>query len=89
MATFLTYVSVVGIDDHEMAKVLDLTTVGQDAVGQGALGADLLVQSLNTSNDPRIQETPADMIRPTELVLRGSTAPPQRTSVARQRRQRT
>lgn len=71
-------ISVVGIDDHEMAKVLDLTTVGQDAAGQGALGAKMLVQTLNASRDVPPDNPPADMVLPTELILRGSTAPPGR-----------
>lgn len=73
-------VSVVGIDDHEMAKVLDLTTVGQDAAGQGALGAELLVSNLDGSADSTATKFPADIVRPTDLILRGSTAPPGRSS---------
>lgn len=73
-------VAVVGIDDHEMARVLDLTTVGQDAAGQGALGATLLVQSLEDGAEAPVQP-PADLVQPTELVLRGSTAPPRHAAV--------
>ncbi|MEO7058678.1 MAG: substrate-binding domain-containing protein, partial [Lapillicoccus sp.] len=70
-------VSVVGVDDHEMAKVLDLTTVGQDAASQGALAATLLVHTLNTHGELP-EEQPADVVLPTELILRGTTAPPRR-----------
>ena len=45
--------SVVGIDDHEMAQVLDLTTVAQDAHEQGAVAAQLLLRTLQTPSDPR------------------------------------
>ncbi len=75
-------ISVVGIDDHEMSKVIDLTTVGQDAAGQGARAADLLVQRLDADDDLLTGEPPADVVRPTELVLRGSTAPPRRSAPA-------
>ena len=71
-------ISVVGIDDHEMAKVLDLTTVGQDASSQGARAATLLVQSLNTTHLKPPEEKPADVVLLTELILRGTTAPPRR-----------
>lgn len=68
-------ISVVGIDDHEMSKILDLTTIGQDAAGQGALGATLLVQTLNARDDAPPARAATDMVLPTELILRGSTAP--------------
>lgn len=76
-------IAVVGIDDHEMARILDLTTVGQNAAGQGALGATLLVQSLEDI-DPTTQQPPADVVQPTELILRGTTAPPSGVAVAAQ-----
>jgi len=71
-------ISVVGVDDHEMAKVLDLTTVGQDAASQGVLAATLLLQTLNTNQGEPPEEAPADVMLPTELILRGTTAPPRR-----------
>ena len=68
--------SVVGIDDHEMAQVLDLTTVAQDAHEQGAVAAQLLLQALETPSD---HEPDTDIVLPTHLVLRASSAPPRRT----------
>ena len=68
--------SVVGIDDHELAQVLDLTTVAQDAHEQGAVAAQLLLQALETPSD---HEPDTDIVLPTHLVLRASSAPPRRT----------
>lgn len=69
--------SVVGVDDHEMAVVMDLTTVAQSAEKQGASAARLLIASV-TSDSSTADVTP--LILPTNLILRGSTAPPARTS---------
>ena len=65
--------SVIGIDDHEMAPVLDLTTVAQDIRGQAVTAARLLMQLLDADG-----ETPptAPIVLPTRLILRSSTAPP-------------
>ncbi|HET9647775.1 MAG TPA: LacI family DNA-binding transcriptional regulator [Microlunatus sp.] len=72
-------ISVIGIDDHEMASMLDLTTVAQDVVGQGAIAARLMIRTLTGERSG----TPAEMITvPTQLVLRGSTAPPTGTITA-------
>jgi DNA-binding LacI/PurR family transcriptional regulator len=66
-------VSVVGVDDHEMASVVDLTTVAQQVYELGALAARLLVDTL--AGD---LTKPADVVLPTRLVVRGSSAPPAR-----------
>ncbi|MGW5191874.1 LacI family DNA-binding transcriptional regulator [Kribbella sp. NPDC004138] len=65
--------SVVGIDDHEMAPLVELTTVAQDAHEQGSVAAHLLLQALDA---PDADLTGTDLVLPTRLVLRGSTAPP-------------
>ena len=44
-------ISVVGVDDHEMASVVDLTTVAQPVQEQGAVAARLL---LDTLADPAV-----------------------------------
>jgi LacI family transcriptional regulator, repressor for deo operon, udp, cdd, tsx, nupC, and nupG len=64
--------SVIGIDDHAMSGVLDLTTVRQDVELQGRLAGKTLMDWLLGG------ETPAhvDEIVPVELVVRASTAPP-------------
>lgn len=64
-------VSVVGIDDHEMASVLDLTTVAQPVREQGACAARLLVELLDGALDRT-----DDIVVPTRLVVRGSTGVP-------------
>lgn len=64
--------SVIGIDDHEMASLHDLTTVAQPVVEQGRVAARLLLDQL------RGGDVPADttVVVPTELIVRASTAPP-------------
>jgi DNA-binding LacI/PurR family transcriptional regulator len=69
--------SVVGIDNHEMASVVDLTTVGQPVQEQGAVAARLLLDTLGEATSP----TPSDVVLPTRLVVRGSTATPYGRSV--------
>ncbi|GAA1883317.1 LacI family DNA-binding transcriptional regulator [Lapillicoccus jejuensis] len=62
-------VSVVGIDDHPMAELTDLTTVRQDPREQGVLAGRLLLGLLDGRE-------PSSLTAPTHLVVRGSTAPP-------------
>lgn len=63
--------SVVGIDDHELAEVMDLTTVAQPVLEQGRIAAELLLARLDGA---RPDSEP--WVLRTELVPRGSTAPP-------------
>jgi LacI family repressor for deo operon, udp, cdd, tsx, nupC, and nupG len=65
-------VSVVGIDDHPMSEFLDLTTVRQPVREQGALTAQMLLSLL------RGEDVDRAVTVATQLVLRGSTAPPSR-----------
>ena len=67
-------ISLVGIDDHELAEFFDLTTVAQPAREQGRLAAAMLLAAM----DP---DYPVDAVPPTELVettliVRGTTASP-------------
>ena len=64
-------VSVIGIDDHDLAAALGLTTVAQPAAEQGRRAAAMLMQTL--LGHP-VQEQRA--LLPTRLVVRESTAPP-------------
>ncbi len=68
-------ISVIGFDDHDMADLLDLTTVAQPVVEQGTAVARLLLDQLS-------DEVPGNARHafslPTRLVVRRSTAPPQR-----------
>lgn len=69
--------SVIGFDDHELAGVVNLTTVSQPVVEQGAAAASLLLDAMNGRADPF-----ARVVMPTHLVIRGSTAPPPRRQPA-------
>ena len=64
-------VSVAGFDDHDMAELLDLTTVAQPVPEQGELVARALLTALTRKAPPPRAET-----IPTRLVVRGSTGPP-------------
>ncbi|MFB9321843.1 LacI family DNA-binding transcriptional regulator [Cryptosporangium minutisporangium] len=63
-------ISVIGIDDHPLAELTDLTTVAQPARDQGVRTAHLLLALL------RGQPTGRHVVVPTRLVIRRSTAPP-------------
>jgi LacI family repressor for deo operon, udp, cdd, tsx, nupC, and nupG len=79
-------VSVVGVDDHEMATMLDLTTVAQSVTDQGEVAAELLLQVLRGETDDPAREL---VLLPTTLILRGTTAPPAaERSTARRRSRR-
>ena len=61
--------SVVGIDGHPDAELLEITTVDQGVAEQGHLTGELVLAMLRG-------ETPADVIVPGRLVVRRSTGPP-------------
>jgi DNA-binding LacI/PurR family transcriptional regulator len=65
--------SVVGFDDLDIARVLDppLTTVAADPAALGAAAFERLVARLAG------EDRPAETLVPVELVVRGSTAPPE------------
>jgi len=63
-------ISVVGFDDHEMAELLDLTTVAQPVREQGGLAARQILAALAG------EVVPTHEIVETHVVIRGSTAPP-------------
>ncbi|MFC3500979.1 LacI family DNA-binding transcriptional regulator [Micromonospora krabiensis] len=80
-------VSVVGIDDHDLAGALGLSTVAQPAAEQGRLAARMLLDPLGARTldsvavRPRAPVAGPDtanppVILPTRLVVRESTAPP-------------
>lgn len=66
--------SVVGIDDHELSFTHDLTTVRQDVPELGRTAAGLLLSRLSGQERRRRRQ----VVLPTELVVRGSTAAPHR-----------
>lgn len=63
--------SVVGVDDHDLAYVMDLTTVRQDVAENGATAACWIMDALDRGVDELIREVPA-----TRLVVRGTTGAP-------------
>lgn len=64
-------ISVVGIDDHPLAALTDLTTVRQPVWDQGVRAGQIVVDLLRSG---ATQQT--SVVLPTELVVRGTTAPP-------------
>jgi LacI family repressor for deo operon, udp, cdd, tsx, nupC, and nupG len=62
--------SVIGVDDHPMAELHDLTTVRQSVKGQGAAAARTALDLL----EGRAPERSA-LCLPTELVVRSTTGP--------------
>ncbi|MCA1781589.1 MAG: LacI family DNA-binding transcriptional regulator [Dermatophilaceae bacterium] len=67
-------VSIVGIDDHPLAGLFDLTTVRQDLVGQAGQAVSLLLEELTAEKARRLEHR--HLVHDTELVQRRSTAPP-------------
>jgi LacI family transcriptional regulator, repressor for deo operon, udp, cdd, tsx, nupC, and nupG len=64
-------VSVIGVDDHELAEAFDLTTCRQDPQAQGEIAARQVLAEVDGA--PRLDAfPPADF----SLVVRGTTAPP-------------
>jgi DNA-binding LacI/PurR family transcriptional regulator len=65
-------VSVIGFDDLDIARVVDppMTTVAVDAGAFGATAVERLLTEMAGGDGP------AELVVPTRLVVRGSTAPP-------------
>jgi DNA-binding LacI/PurR family transcriptional regulator len=63
--------SIVGVDDHPMAELNDLTTVRQPVDEQGRIAARMVLDLLDGRS---IRDRLVTV--PTHLVVRGSTAPP-------------
>ncbi|QGN57538.1 LacI family DNA-binding transcriptional regulator [Nostocoides sp. HKS02] len=71
--------SVIGIDDHIHSETFDLTTVRQDVELQGRRAGALMLDTLHG----RSASKDHDELHPVELVVRGSTAAPSRTTAAK------
>lgn len=63
--------SVVGYDNHAFSDLMHLSTVDQGARKQGEAAGRALLEAMENPD-----AEPADLVLPTQLVLRGSTAPP-------------
>jgi len=69
-------IAIASIDGHDLAELLDLTTVAQPVADMGRMAAEaLLGRMLGTEHDE-----PRDVVVPTTLVVRGSTVPADRTA---------
>lgn len=64
--------SVIGFDDVEIAQFFQLTTVRQLLYESGARGAEMLLNQIQNEEQEQVQQ----IVLPTELVVRGTTAPP-------------
>lgn len=62
--------SVVGVDDHDLSYLVDLTTVAQPVARQGTLAAQLALDAI--SGRARTQE---QVVVPVHLEVRGTTGP--------------
>ncbi|MEH0970991.1 LacI family DNA-binding transcriptional regulator [Micromonospora sp. CPCC 205546] len=74
-------VSVIGVDDHDLAGVLGLSTIAQPAAEQGRLATRILLDPLHgralpTGSNPYLDTPGSPVILPTRLIVRESTAPP-------------
>jgi LacI family repressor for deo operon, udp, cdd, tsx, nupC, and nupG len=66
-------VSIIGIDDHELADFFGLSTIAQFPQGQGATAVEILMDQLHPGlPDHAVLDTPM----PFELIVRSSTARP-------------
>lgn len=70
--------SLVGVDDHEVAEVIGLTTVRQHVVEHGAVAARTLLRQLTGARGTTRRAAPIDEPEP-ELVVRRSSQPPRTT----------
>lgn len=68
--------SVVGVDDHEMASFFDLTTIRQPVLEQGRVAAQQVL-GLMAPDRPTEESGVAQHVElATDLLVRGTTAPP-------------
>ncbi|MDN4171359.1 LacI family DNA-binding transcriptional regulator [Nocardioides sp. SOB77] len=70
--------SVIGIDDHEAAPFFDLSTVRQPVDEQGRTAARQVLARLGEAPADLPADLPEDVVLPTEVVLRATTAPRRR-----------
>lgn len=64
-----TEISLIGVDDHEFSRVIDLTTVRQRVAWNGAAAARALIQMMSDEHIETLHR-----IAPVELVVRSTTA---------------
>lgn len=69
-------VSVIGIDDHELAETFDVTTVAQPVAAQGEAAARWLIDALDGAGGTAGGDGSGTCRHEVRLVLRGTTGPP-------------
>jgi DNA-binding LacI/PurR family transcriptional regulator len=67
-------VSILGVDDHDAARVVGLSTIAQDVPSQGAAAARSLIAAMSESGDVDHEPT----MSPVVLTLRRTTGPARR-----------
>jgi DNA-binding LacI/PurR family transcriptional regulator len=74
-------VSIMGVDDHEFSRVVDLTTVRQPVAEHGATAGRLLLDALARLHSPsgatEVEPDAAErhVLAPIELIVRSTTGP--------------
>ncbi|MFM9049089.1 MAG: LacI family DNA-binding transcriptional regulator [Actinomycetota bacterium] len=69
-------IAIASIDGHDLAELLDLTTVAQPVADMGSMAAEALLSRMLWG----ASEGPHDVVVPTTRVVRGSTVPVERTA---------
>ena len=69
-------VSLIGVDDHDVARVVELSTIRQEVAAQGAAAARQLILAMS---DGPVELEPH--LSPIELVERNTTGPPKFSAV--------
>jgi DNA-binding LacI/PurR family transcriptional regulator len=76
--------SVVGVDNHDLAELFDLTTISQPVRDQGRIGARLVLSHLQSASEAKSGSAAGSpgtseaerITMPTSLIVRNTTAPP-------------
>ncbi len=74
-------ISVVGVDDHEFAQVVGLTTVAQSVSEHGAVAARLLLDVAQrhatgpSDTSASLTSPPREVVAPVNLIVRSTTGP--------------
>ncbi len=63
-------ISLIGVDDHDVSRVLGLTTIRQRVAGQGAAAARAVLARISEPDIPAF-----DVDSPLELIVRSTTGP--------------
>ncbi|HEU4421135.1 MAG TPA: LacI family DNA-binding transcriptional regulator [Pilimelia sp.] len=72
-------ISVIGVDDHDLAGAVGLSTVAQPAAEQGRLAAEKLLSMLSAA--PPSSGCAASQVLATRLIVRHSTGPPRSAGI--------